>query len=77
MSFVDLLKPRQEVLSDEGIDGIIDLANLGDTKAKSLRRIPSAFLLLPTRRQTFAVSFKNYQIGSLGEMHLDYFSSKV
>ena len=63
MSFADLLRPRQEVLSDEGIDGIIDLANLGEPKSK--------------KRQMFAVSFKNYQIGSLEEMHLDYFSSKV
>jgi hypothetical protein len=36
MAFSDLLRPRKEVLSEEGIDGIIDLANLGNpTKLES------------------------------------------
>ena len=37
MSFSDLLTPRPEVLSDDGIAGIIDLANLSSPRK---RRIP-------------------------------------
>lgn len=37
MSFSDLLKPRPDVLSDNGIEGIIDLANVSTTRK---RRIP-------------------------------------
>lgn len=37
MSFSDLLKPRPDVLSDEGIEGIIDLANVN---AQRKRRLP-------------------------------------
>lgn len=37
MSFSDLLKPRPEVLSDDGIQGIIDLANLN---VQRKRRLP-------------------------------------
>jgi hypothetical protein len=37
MSFSDLLTPRPEVLSDDGIAGIIDLANLSTTRK---RRVP-------------------------------------
>lgn len=34
MSISEVFKPRPEVLSDKGIDGIIDLANLDDPKGK-------------------------------------------
>jgi len=46
MSFSEILKPRPEVLSDEGIDGIIDLANLDDPKGKKLEANPHRFLTL-------------------------------
>ncbi|GFP27623.1 hypothetical protein HKBW3S43_01270 [Candidatus Hakubella thermalkaliphila] len=46
MSFSDLLRPRPEVLSDEGIDGIIDLANLGDPKGRKLEANPERFFSL-------------------------------
>jgi len=46
MSFADMLKPRPEVLSDEGIDGIIDLANLEDPKGKKLEANPKRFFAL-------------------------------
>jgi len=46
MSFSEILKPRPEVLSDEGIDGIIDLANLEDRKGKKLEANPKRFFSL-------------------------------
>jgi len=50
MSFADLLSPRKEVLSDEGIEGIIDLANLGDSRKRKLEARPEDFfdLTYPT-----------------------------
>ena len=50
MSLADLLTPRKEVLSDEGIEGIIDLANLGDPRKRKLEARPEAFfdLTYPT-----------------------------
>lgn len=32
MSYSDLLKARREVLSEDGIEGIADLANLADAR---------------------------------------------
>lgn len=46
MSFSKILTPRPEVLSDEGIDGIIDLANLDDPKGKKLEANPHRFFTL-------------------------------
>jgi len=46
MSFSEILSPRPEVLSDEGIDGIIDLANLDDPKGKKLEANPHRFFAL-------------------------------
>jgi hypothetical protein len=49
MSFADLLKPRPEVLSDEGIDGIIDIANVyakGKKKRLPLEARPRDFFAL-------------------------------
>jgi hypothetical protein len=49
MSFADLLKPRPEVLSDEGIDGIIDVANVyikGKKKRLPLEARPRDFFAL-------------------------------
>lgn len=45
MSYSDLLKPRRDVLSEDGIDGIIDLANLGDPKKRKLEARPADFSL--------------------------------
>jgi hypothetical protein len=44
MTFATLLKPRTEVLSEEGIEGIIDLQNLHDPKRKKLEARPDDFL---------------------------------
>lgn len=44
MSYSDLLTPRSEVLSEEGIEGIIDLANL--TNKRKLEAKPKIFLNL-------------------------------
>ncbi len=39
MSYSAYLKPRQEAISEEGIEGIIDLANLRDkSNAKQKKR---------------------------------------
>jgi predicted ATPase len=46
MSYSQLLKPRPEVLSDQGIDGIIDLANLFSKKKKALEKDAERFLAL-------------------------------
>jgi|Deesub1362A_J573_1020465.scaffolds.fasta_scaffold00395_24 hypothetical protein len=46
MSFSQILRPRPDVLSDEGIDGIIDLANLDDPKGKKLEANPKRFFSL-------------------------------
>ena len=46
MSFASLLKPRPEVLSDQGIEGIIDLANLADSRRRKLEARPEHFFSL-------------------------------
>lgn len=46
MSFSDLLCPREDVLSEAGIEGIIDLANLGDRRRRKLESRPADFLSL-------------------------------
>jgi energy-coupling factor transporter ATP-binding protein EcfA2 len=46
MSYSDFVTPRPEVLSDEGIDGIVDLANLKTTRRRKLEAKPDAFLAL-------------------------------
>ena len=46
MSFSEILKPRPEVLSEEGIEGIIDIQNLKDTKGKKLEANPRRFFSL-------------------------------
>jgi hypothetical protein len=44
MSYSDLLKARLEVLSEDGIVGITDLANLADPKKRKLEARPADFL---------------------------------
>ena len=44
MALFDILKPRKDVLSNEGIEGIIDLENLKDSKGKRLESKPKDFL---------------------------------
>ena len=46
MSYSDILKPRRDVLSEEGIEGIIDLANLDDRRRRKLEARPSDFFNL-------------------------------
>ncbi|MGO8744420.1 MAG: Ig-like domain-containing protein [Thermoguttaceae bacterium] len=46
MSYSRFLTPRPEALSDEGIDGIIDLRNLEDRRRRKLESRPEAFLTL-------------------------------
>ncbi len=50
MSYSDILQPRREVLSDDGIEGIIDLANLDEKKKRKLENTPELFfdLTYPT-----------------------------
>ena len=45
MSYASLLKPRPEVLSGE-IEGIIDLANLADSRRRKLEARPEHFFSL-------------------------------
>ena len=44
MSFATLLRPRKQVLSDEGIEGIIDVANVDDPRGRKLEARPQVFL---------------------------------
>ncbi len=46
MPYSVLLKPRHEVLSGEGVDGIIDLANLAVGKKRALENDPARFFSL-------------------------------
>ncbi len=43
MSFSDIFIPRPEVLKKEGIEGIIDIENLRDTKKKTIESNPKNF----------------------------------
>ena len=44
MSFSDILRPRKDVLSGDGVEGIIDLENLRDSSGKRLEARPKDFL---------------------------------
>jgi hypothetical protein len=46
MSYSDFLTPRRDVLSEDGIEGIIDLANLADTRKRKLEVRPADFFAL-------------------------------
>jgi hypothetical protein len=46
MSYSDILKPRRDVLREEGIEGIIDLANLDDRRRRKLEARPADFFNL-------------------------------
>ncbi len=46
MSYSDFLTPRRDVLSEDGIEGIIDLANLADTRKRKLEARPADFFAL-------------------------------
>jgi hypothetical protein len=43
MSYSHLLQPRQSVLSEDGIEGIVDLANIGDRQHRKLEAKPEQF----------------------------------
>jgi len=44
MSYSQFLKPRQEVITDRGVEGIIDLANIKDETGEHLEARPADFL---------------------------------
>jgi len=46
MSYSSYLKPRHEVISEEGVEGIVDLANLKDESKTKLEARPTDFLTL-------------------------------
>ncbi len=46
MSYSSYLKPRPEVISEEGVEGIIDLANLNDDSKTKIESRPKDFLHL-------------------------------
>lgn len=46
MSFADFLRPRKEIISEEGIEGIIDLANLSDPTQTKIETKPADFFEL-------------------------------
>jgi hypothetical protein len=46
MSYADFLKPRPETISDEGVEGIIDLANIKDSSKSKLESRPDEFFAL-------------------------------
>jgi len=46
MSYSSYLKPRPEVISEEGVEGIVDLANLKDASKTKLEARPIDFLTL-------------------------------
>ncbi len=50
MTYSSYLEPRREAISEEGIEGIIDLANLYSGTAKKIEANPEAFfgLTFPT-----------------------------
>jgi hypothetical protein len=62
MSYVSLLRPRPEVLSEEGVEPIIDLANVEDTRRQRLEARPADFFAL-----TYPTSDVRRVVQSLGE----------
>ncbi len=68
MSYSDLLEPRAEVLSEQGIEGIIDLANLDRTKKKTLETDPKRFfeLTYPTADIRRVISLLNERFAKEG-----------
>ena len=46
MSYSEYLKPRKDTLSEEGIEGIIDLANLTSTDSRKIEANPKLFFEL-------------------------------
>ena len=62
MSFSTILKPRNEVLKGDGIQGIIDLENLRNNKRKTLESSPKEFFDL-----TYPTSDIKYVLAKLDE----------
>ena len=46
MSFSDILRPRKDVLTGDGVEGIVDIENLRDAGGKHLEARPQDFLSL-------------------------------
>ncbi len=68
MTYSDLLEPRPEVLSEKGIEGIIDLANLEKAKKNTLESNPKRFfeLTYPTADIRRVVSLLNERFAREG-----------
>lgn len=64
MSFSNILTPRNEVLKGDGIQGIIDLENLRNTKRKTLEASPKEFFEL-----TYPTSDIKYVLEKLNERY--------
>jgi len=62
MSFSTLLRPRKQVLSEDGIEGIIDVANVEDPRHRKIESRPQDFLDL-----TYPTADARRVIQSLGE----------
>jgi len=60
LSFSDILTPRSEVVKGDGIQGIIDLENLKNTKKKTLESSPKDFFSI-----TFPTSDVVYMLEQL------------
>jgi len=60
MSLSDIIKPRKDVLSGDGVEGIVDLENLRDSAGKRIEARPKDFLDL-----TFPTSDVKYVLENL------------
>jgi predicted AAA+ superfamily ATPase len=71
MSYSSYLKPRHEVISEEGVEGIVDLANLKDDSKTKLEARPRDFLTLtyPTNDLIKALEQINLRFSSDKEEH--------
>lgn len=66
MSFSDIIKPRKDVLSGDGVEGIVDLENLRDAAGKRIEARPRDFLDL-----TFPTSDVRYVLENLHQRFND------
>ncbi len=66
MSFSDILRPRKDVLSGDGVEGIVDLENLRDSAGKHLEAQPREFLNLtyPTGDIRFVLDNLHQRFGN-------------
>jgi len=68
MGYSAYLKPRQEAISEEGIEGIIDLANLKDESKTKIEARPETF---------FSLTYPTTDVTNvLGQINMRFFTSK-